>query len=144
MLYSPIPTKEKVLAYILSANKLLVFDHKKTWCEPGPQIPGGSIKGNETHQEALLRECAEESGLSQLKIINKFDEYIIYRPIHKLFNHRHCYLLESEIELPDSWSHKVLGNGKDKNMDFHFYWLPINEAIAKLSGSMDYSLNKLL
>lgn len=150
MLYSPIATKEKALAYITrkssldNSYELLVFDHDKHWSEAGTQVVGGGIKGNETHEDALLRECFEESGLTHLKVIKKFDEYVIYRPIHRLFNHRHCYILESEISLPDSWTHKVSGNGKDKNMNFHFYWIPLSEAKEKLVGTMSYSLPKLL
>ena len=46
--------------------------------------------------------------------------------------------------LPDSWTHKVSGGGLDDGVTFHCYWLPLEGAEAKLSGSMGVSAWKVL
>jgi len=66
------PLRKNVLAVILnSENKFLVVNRKydpQHW-----QFPQGGIDGNETEEEAVLREVKEETGLSKLKIATKLN-----------------------------------------------------------------------
>ena len=136
------PLKEKIVAYILKGDDLLVFDHDKKWSEAGTQVPAGSVDLNEDLEKALFREIKEESGLGHLKINKKIDEYLFFRNTHREFNRRHVYLLEAPRETPDKWVHIVEGEGIDKGMNFHYFWIPAPEGILKLSGSLGYSLQK--
>jgi 8-oxo-dGTP pyrophosphatase MutT (NUDIX family) len=62
---------EKIAAFLIRKKngvpQLLVFSHPSA----GIQIPAGTVEENETLEEALVREMKEETGLSNLKIINK-------------------------------------------------------------------------
>lgn len=59
---------EKVTAFITRESQdrhdLLLFEHPNA----GIQIPAGTVEGDETPQEAVLREVAEETGLISLSI----------------------------------------------------------------------------
>lgn len=54
----------KVLAYITYNDKLLVFTHRDA-PEAGVQVPGGTVEPDESIEDALYREIAEESGIEQ-------------------------------------------------------------------------------
>jgi len=140
--------KNKVVAYITrithGQKEILVFDHEKQWSEAGTQVPAGTVDPEESLHEALLREIAEETGISELQILAKIDEYIFYRTPHQEFNHRHIFELTSQEPLPDRWEHQVTGHGIDDGMKFYFYWMPLSEAKMKISGGMGDSLCKLV
>ena len=59
---------EKVTAFITHRSKhghdLLLFEHPHA----GVQIPAGTVKGDETPERAVVREAAEETGLTSLPI----------------------------------------------------------------------------
>lgn len=139
------PTKEKVVAYITRNNhsEILVFDHDKPWSEAGTQVPAGSIEAKESQEDAVLREVAEESGLQELLIVRKLDEYTYFREKLKQYNRRHVYLLSCQKELPDQWRHIVSGDGVDKNMTFLFYWVTLEKASNILVAELGKSLEKL-
>lgn len=138
---------EKAVAYITrkseQGTELLVFDHDKQYSDAGTQVIAGTVDENEDPQKTVLRECLEEGGLSDLKIISKIDEYVFYRSTHSQYNRRHVYHLESEKSFPDQWTHHVQSDGEDNGHDFHFYWMKLSEADGRLSGNLDYSIDKL-
>jgi ADP-ribose pyrophosphatase YjhB (NUDIX family) len=55
----------KVFAYIIRADHLLVFKHVD-FPEAGIQIPGGTIESDELPEDDVLRESVEETGLERL------------------------------------------------------------------------------
>lgn len=67
------PLRKNVLAVILNQeNKFLVVNRKKDpqhW-----QFPQVGIDGKETEEQTVLREVAEETGLTKLKIIGKLNQ----------------------------------------------------------------------
>lgn len=139
------PIVEKVVAYIVSSDsqKVLVFEHDKKWSEAGVQVPAGTVDANEEVESAALREAEEECGLRDLSIVCKLDDYLMYRNTHTQFNRRHVYLMRSDSAEGKEWTHSVQGDGVDKGMNFHFYWLPLKEARYKLAGSFGSSIDKL-
>lgn len=46
--------------------------------------------------------------------------------------------------MPESWSHKVTGDGSDSNMNFHYTWMDIEVAQQSLSGQMGLSMDLLV
>ncbi len=59
--------KRKAFAYITHRGRLLVFRHPLA-PEAGIQVPAGTIEPGESPAEAVLREAAEETGLSGLTV----------------------------------------------------------------------------
>jgi 8-oxo-dGTP diphosphatase len=140
------PLAEKVVAFILRGKglntELLVFEHDKKWSEAGMQIPAGTVDRGESIELAAIREAEEESGLVDLRIVKKIDEYTLFRNTHKQFNRRHVYWMETN-DTRDSWSHCVTGQGIDQGMNFHFYWMPLADAELRLAGSFGTSIRKI-
>jgi 8-oxo-dGTP pyrophosphatase MutT (NUDIX family) len=61
--------KDKVLCYIVRDGRLLVFRHiDHSYEEVGIQVPAGSIRPDETPEEAALREAREETGFTHLRL----------------------------------------------------------------------------
>ncbi len=65
---------EKVCAFILRSisnrAEILIFEHPTA----GLQVPAGTVELDETPEKAVLREAHEETGLSDLVIIEKLGE----------------------------------------------------------------------
>ena len=116
---------EKSVAYINrkqnKKNQLLVFNHDKEFLDAGTQVPWGTIDPGETSKETLLRELKEETGLSEFKYVEKFDEYQFYEVKSKKYLRRHVFHFESAKDLLDQWSYRVKGDGLDKNLNFHYF-----------------------
>ena len=69
--------KSKVLCYIVRDDQLLVFRHADYNLEHvGIQVPAGSIRHQESPEDAALREAHEETGLSQFSVACKLGETI--------------------------------------------------------------------
>lgn len=138
----------KVLAYItrLSAHgiELLVFDHDEQFLDAGTQVPSGTVELSEDLKAAVLREVFEETGLNQTFTIEKIDEYLFFADWAKKHLKRHVFHLQTTESLPDKWTHRVSGHGEDKNMNFHFYWINVNEVKGRLSARFDDSIFKII
>jgi len=73
--------RPNVAAVILSPkfpNEKLYFLAKRKGIRRAWQFPQGGIDGNETPQEALLRELKEEIGTDEVEIIAEYPEWICY------------------------------------------------------------------
>ena len=74
---------EKVTAFVTRSSErgpdLLLFEHPYA----GIQIPAGTVEGDEAPEEAVMREVAEETGLSSVAM--------------------HCYLGYDEERLPEGY-----------------------------------------
>src|SRR5690242_17078606 len=124
---------EKVLAYILQNNKVLVFEHEDH-PEAGIQVPAGTIQKNESPEAAVEREIQEETSLKvstfQKFFLGKFD---YTHPYRKELHSRNVFALRTEEKLPEFWLHRVSSEDEDRNLKFQIYWLPIEEAKTKLA-----------
>lgn len=69
---------EKVVAFIVRKKEqqlqLLIFKHPAN----GYQLPAGTVEENEQLEVALRREVAEETGLTNIKVIQKLGEKTIF------------------------------------------------------------------
>ena len=135
----------KVGAFILRDNcrvppELLLFTQPDSNDAP-IQIPGGTVEPDEPIETALWREVAEETGLTDLRMVRKVG--VSEFPSHLNENDtlkRHCYLLSVGAETPDHWIHRVGGTGEDGGMRFAYEWRQI-EPDFKLVGDLGVLLN---
>ncbi|WP_051412099.1 GrpB family protein [Halonatronum saccharophilum] len=124
---------KKVSAYILRETKrgydeLLVFSHKD-YPEASLQIPGGTVDKSEDLEEAVKREVYEETGLKKFQIIKKLGEATHFKPYLGKEVNRHFFLIRVSTETPDSWEHKVEGEGEDEGLIFSYRWFHPQEVL---------------
>ncbi|MBF6081314.1 NUDIX domain-containing protein [Nocardia cyriacigeorgica] len=124
----------RVAAYVIryrTTPQLLVFDHVGL-PEAGTQIPAGGVHPGEALDTAVLREVAEETGLTNVSIA---DRIAVDDHPHPLTNHPRrttFYHLHAEPDTADAWLHQVDGEGADDGLTFacRFVPLPLEEPLA--------------
>jgi 8-oxo-dGTP pyrophosphatase MutT (NUDIX family) len=133
----------------LRGPELLAFRHPVA----GVQIPKGSVEPGEDPGDAVLRELAEESGISGARIVRGIG-------LHELevetgptetgppeIQVWHTFLIAVDQELPDAWSHHVLGSEVEAGLMFDYFWLPIQHARAAFTSryhaSIDFVIREL-
>jgi 8-oxo-dGTP diphosphatase len=117
--------RRRVLAYITRdtdrGRELLVFEHKHE-PEAGDQVPAGRLDPGEELEPALLREIAEESGLTDVRVVGELggseDHY------ESRYENRGFHVV-SDDDLPDRWEHVVYGDGDDAGLTFEYRWIPL-------------------
>jgi len=100
------------------------------------EFPKGHIEGEESEEETVKRELAEETGISDIKIIPGFKKYIKY-----FFRQYKENIAEEDRKTrKTSWVFKLvvffIAETKTKEIKISsehigFAWLPIEEAIKK-------------
>ena len=137
---------EKVYAYITHEDRLLVFRHTHH-PEAGIQVPGGTVEGQESPQDAVLREAMEETGLENLEIIS----YLGMHPLDLAtfgetgIHNRHFYQLFFLGDRKDKWRHfeKSPSVGHPGPIEFEFYWVKFPEDVPELAGDQGVMLHKV-
>ena len=137
--------KQKVVCYIVRDGRLLVFKHlDEPWDESGLQVPAGSIKPDETPEDAAIREASEETGLSALRLVRKVGEtQYDMAPYRPETHHRHFFHLEVDGATPELWVSQEEdpddGSGPKR---FECYWIPLAQGHV-LSGGQGALLGQL-
>jgi 8-oxo-dGTP diphosphatase len=137
---------EKVYAYITHEDRLLVFRHTH-YPEAGIQVPGGTVEGQESPQEAVLREAGEETGLDNLKIFS-------YLGMHTFdlarigdfgIQNRHFFQLRFQGDRKDNWHHfeGSPSDGHPGPIEFEFFWVKYPEDVPELAGNQGVMLHKV-
>ncbi|MFE9203324.1 NUDIX domain-containing protein [Micromonospora sp. NPDC007230] len=129
---------QKVLAYIVREDRLLVFVHADDgqFDQSGLQVPAGTVRDDELPEQAVLREAAEETGLHGLRI----ERYLgsaewDMRPYADAVHVRHFFQLSVEdAEVPDRWIAEEHGDGTGKPIRFELYWLPLAQGHVLAAG----------
>lgn len=123
--------RTRVAAYVLRRRagrppELLVFDHDED-LPAGTQVPAGGVDPEEPLDEAVLREVAEESGLTCVRVLRPLAEEHTPHPIHRFPRHTTFFELEvdGDADVPDAWDHRVTGAGRDHGMTFHCRFEPL-------------------
>lgn len=127
---------QKVVAYIVRNDRLVVLAHADddTWDQSGLQVPAGTIRPAETPQAAVLRECREETGLTDLHIeqflgVGEYD----MRPYRDEVQVRHYFHLScGQDPLAEQWYVNEQGDGDP--IRFRLYWLSLVRAHALAVG----------
>jgi 8-oxo-dGTP diphosphatase len=118
------PQVEKVYAYIIQEERLLVFRHVD-YPDAGVQVPGGTLKAGETPEAAVLREAGEETGLRGLvleKCLGR-DEYNDSSSNLTGTTVRDFFHLTYPYEVPETWQHYEHhpSDGSPRPILFEFY-----------------------
>ena len=128
---------EKVYGYITREHaghiQVLVFERNTEGS--GIQIPKGTVEKGETPLEAIVREMAEETDLTDLVVHDLiaqdyFEHYT--GALHK----RYFYHLTTE-EQRDSWQHDPAGIN-ESGLQFSFYWIQDMQEVSLAKGHGDY------
>ena len=128
--------KDKVLAYVVRDERLLVFRHTDfSYEEVGIQVPAGTVRDGESPEDAVLREASEETGLAGFRIIRKLGEaeYDI-TPERFEIQRRHVFHLELLGEAPDRWESSEDHDGLGEPTRFECFWIPLRSAHILQSG----------
>ncbi|MFB8167246.1 NUDIX domain-containing protein [Kitasatospora purpeofusca] len=128
--------REKVLAYIVRDGRLLVFRHTDHgYEEVGIQVPAGSIRPDETPEDAALREAREETGLSAFTVVRKLGEteYDL-TPYRYEVQRRHVFHLALAEPTPERWAGEESHDGTRPPTPFECFWLPLETAHILQSG----------
>lgn len=130
----------KSCAYVTrDGGELLVFegpDHARL------QVPKGTVEPDETPREALAREVAEESGLTDLEDVRHVasDVWTRRRSPPKRYV-RHFY--HATVDEPrDRWTHEVTGDGAEAGCEFEYRWLDL-PAAREFALDLDDYLDRL-
>jgi 8-oxo-dGTP pyrophosphatase MutT (NUDIX family) len=137
----------KVIAYVTrrrnGVTELLVFEHRNI-PRAGVQVPAGTVEDGEDIAAAVVRELAEESGLSGLPMTGPIDVYVWEHSITHNRHHRHVFHFTAPDDLPDHWTLEPRGEGEEQHgYIFEFRWIPLNEA-GTLAGDQGRSVRKLI
>lgn len=129
-------TTEKVVCYVVRDDRLLVFRH----CdysdeEVGIQVPAGTIRSDETPEQAALREAREETGLDGFTIVRKLGvtEYDI-TPYRCEIQRRHVFQLALDGEAPERWTSQETHDGAHSPTRLECFWIALRQAHVLQSG----------
>ncbi|MFF0570106.1 NUDIX domain-containing protein [Streptomyces sp. NPDC004041] len=128
------PPRARVAAYVIRRHPspaLLVFDHTD-FPGAGTQVPAGGVAPGEDPERAVLREVAEESGLTGARVVRRIA--VDGRPHPETGQPRLTtfLLLDAPSQGPVEWEHRVSGDGGDAGMRFacRFAPLPLAHPLA--------------
>jgi 8-oxo-dGTP pyrophosphatase MutT (NUDIX family) len=125
--------RRRVVAYLTRARngrtELLVFEDPQH-PNVGTQVPAGRLDPDESLEDGLLREIAEETGLEHVRIVRRLPGFEEHYPSRY---ENHAFHLVLDADPPDEWEHVVHGDGDDAGLVFRFRWVPI-EATPHLFG----------
>jgi 8-oxo-dGTP pyrophosphatase MutT (NUDIX family) len=116
----------KVFAYVTMqedrSTYLLVFESQD---EPGFEVPKGAVEPGEDLRAAVHREAYEESGLTDLEIIQKLGMTIWKN------EEQHFFLARIKNVKREEFEHQVTGVDFDQGFRYKFKWIRIESGIDK-------------
>ncbi|MFB7209369.1 NUDIX domain-containing protein [Streptomyces sp. NPDC056255] len=117
----------RVAAYVIrhrAVPELLVFDHVGTPAA-GTQVPAGGVASDEELDQAVLREVVEETGLSDVAVVRQIAVEDKPHPDTRLPRRTSFFHLRAPADTPDSWEHRVSGDGDDADLTFACYFVSL-------------------
>jgi ADP-ribose pyrophosphatase YjhB (NUDIX family) len=129
---------QKVVAYVVRDGRLLVVAHldDPSREQSGLQVPAGTVREGELPERAVLREAAEETGLTSLRIVRYLGsgEYDV-RPYADAVHVRHYFHLELDgDDVPRRWTAEERGDGDGEPIGFELFWIPLAQAHVLAAG----------
>lgn len=126
--------RQRVVAYVTRERKgiaeiltIETLGHP----EDGIQVPAGRIDHWETLEEGLLRELAEETGLTAVRIVRELPDF---ECTYRTYSHNHAFHLVAEEKTADAWEHRVHGDGVDAGMIHLCRWIPLRADLNLWNG----------
>ena len=135
----------RVAAYVIRKSdtgaQLLVFDHAD-YPGAGTQVPAGGVAAGESLPEAVRREVAEETGLTDVTVVAEVGREDKPHPDTGRPQRTTYFHLLVPAGGPDSWMHHVSGEGEDAALRFacRFTPLPLPQQLA---GNQDVFLGQI-
>jgi 8-oxo-dGTP diphosphatase len=130
-----IPTVAKVAAFVTSGDRLLVF-RKPLHPGTGTQVPAGTVEQGESPEDAVIRECSEETGLVGFKLLRLLHHGLVdmRRFGRDELHDRWCFHLAPPPQIPEAWRHGEAhpSSGPDAYIPYDFFWMPLAEAERQL------------
>lgn len=106
-------------------TKFLILHHKKNWA--GWELPKGGIEENESEIEALGREVREETGLSKIEVLKRFDTLLVYWDRSRRIQNEHSvFLVRANFVEPVTFEYNTTSEHDG------FQWVLPEEALKKL------------
>ncbi|GAA2100073.1 hypothetical protein GCM10009801_72280 [Streptomyces albiaxialis] len=130
------PPRRRVAAYVVRPRpvpELLVFDHVGI-PEAGTQVPAGGVRAGERHEDAVLREVAEETGLTAVTVLRALGAEDRPHPETGEPRRTAFFVLRAPADAPDAWHHEVGGEGGDAGMVFACRFVPLRAAAPGASA----------
>jgi ADP-ribose pyrophosphatase YjhB (NUDIX family) len=125
--------RKKAYGCITRGDELLIFREQLESREDFAQLPGGTIEVGEAVEDGLLREVYEETGLSDLEIVQMLG--CDTRIGEQYTDLRHFYLLQCNEPMRETWLHyEMHGSEHDHPLPFLYSWMPIEEAMLGMGG----------
>lgn len=103
------------------------------------EVPAGRLDHGETLEQGLLRELAEETGFTGVRVVR---ELAGFECTYRTFSHNHAFQLEAVEETPAGWRHEVYGHGVDAGMVHICRWVRLTPEL-ELWNARDPMLAKL-
>jgi 8-oxo-dGTP pyrophosphatase MutT (NUDIX family) len=131
--------RPSVYAVFKKEDRILVCRTKsngKLW------LPGGGVETGETHEEALRREVAEETGITDMKfgrLISDFRNYCYYEPLDEACD-AHLFFYECETEEEKVKSNEEIEDGEA--MDFS--WMKMEQILKEGFCDADEKIREML
>ncbi len=104
--------------------ELLVFDHPRA----GTQIPKGTLEDGESHSLGVLRELAEETGVTDVEIVRSIGTWDRLATVagqpekHKW----EVFELKPTRQLDDEWIHAAEGSEVERSLMLRCHWLKLD------------------
>ena len=139
--------KQKALVYITWDGSLLVFRQPHA---PGAgiQVPGGTIKDNETPEQGALREAVEETGLNGLVLVRFLGSQLHdHKPFGRNELHqRYFFRVRCTSMPPEAWRHYESDPSESPGEMplFEFFWARLSGNLPDLIADHGYLLPQLV
>ncbi|MBE2200902.1 MAG: NUDIX domain-containing protein [Anaerolinea sp.] len=131
--------KHKVAGYITQADWLLVFS-EPAYPAAGTQIPGGTVEAGEDPDRAMLREAAEETGLTGLRIRRFLGTRVYHLPMASgdgVTIYRRFYQLTYDGPInANGWRcwETNPSDGGPEPIEFYLRWVKFPHEVPELSA----------
>jgi 8-oxo-dGTP pyrophosphatase MutT (NUDIX family) len=118
--------RERVVAYVTrdrDGDPEILTIEAEGYPEDGLQVPAGRLDPGETLEGGLIRELAEETGFTGVRIVRELPDFECSYPT---YNHNHAFHLVAVEHTPESWRHEVHGEGVDAGIVHICRWVPLS------------------
>jgi ADP-ribose pyrophosphatase YjhB (NUDIX family) len=130
-----------VIRYADAGPQLLVFDHVGL-PDAGTQVPAGGIAVGEDLSAAVVREVAEETGLTDVEVVTELGTEDRPHPESGLPRRTTYFHLRTSAGTPDAWTHEVTGGGADRSLRFACRFVPL-PSVGALADHQDVFLAEI-